>query len=268
MRDGVATGANNYTHPVTHPPSIIAQDANNRFVTDTEKLDWNAKAPSTLATATTDGLMPATDKDKLNKATNAATASTIVARDASGRVQVVAPLVAGDIARNAETDAIQANLDSHASNADVHVTTADHAKLDGVQAGAEVNQNAFSKVNGVSATSKSDTLQLTGGTGITINEDPASKRVTVTATGSATPGAHASSHITGGTDVIPKAVTNGSSGLMSGTNAQFVRIEGETKAGAQNKADAALVAANEYSDGLIEIVDANYIRQPGYAVTT
>lgn len=30
-----------YTHPATHPPSIIAQDANNRFVTDAEKETWN-----------------------------------------------------------------------------------------------------------------------------------------------------------------------------------------------------------------------------------
>ncbi|UPK42465.1 hypothetical protein [Paenibacillus pabuli] len=288
--DGVASGANNYVHPATHPPSIIAQDASNRFVTDTEKADWSAKAPSTLATATTDGLMPATDKDKLNKATNAPTASTIVARDASGRAQVAAPSVSGDIARKAETDAVQANLDSHAGNIDVHVTAADHAKLDGVQAGAEVNQNAFSSVNGVAATSKTDTLQFAGGTGITITEDPTNKRVTVTATGTATPGPHASSHITGGTDVIPNAATNGASGLMSGTDAQFVRIEGETKAGAQNKADAALVAANEYTDGKTAIVsaevdqalsdaneytdtqigavNANYIRQPGYAATT
>jgi hypothetical protein len=33
----------NYTHPANHPPSIISQDASNRFVTDTEKATWNAK---------------------------------------------------------------------------------------------------------------------------------------------------------------------------------------------------------------------------------
>ena len=33
----------NYTHPTNHPPSIITQDASNRFVTDAEKTDWNAK---------------------------------------------------------------------------------------------------------------------------------------------------------------------------------------------------------------------------------
>ena len=41
--DGIATGANNYTHPATHPPSIIAQDTANRFVTDAEKTTWNGK---------------------------------------------------------------------------------------------------------------------------------------------------------------------------------------------------------------------------------
>lgn len=35
--DGIAAGANNYTHPATHPPSIIAQDASNRFMTDAER---------------------------------------------------------------------------------------------------------------------------------------------------------------------------------------------------------------------------------------
>ena len=32
-----------YTHPANHPPSIITQDASNRFVTDTEKTTWNGK---------------------------------------------------------------------------------------------------------------------------------------------------------------------------------------------------------------------------------
>lgn len=41
---GIADGANNYTHPSSHPPAIIVQDASNRFVTDTEKSTWNNKA--------------------------------------------------------------------------------------------------------------------------------------------------------------------------------------------------------------------------------
>ena len=50
--DGIATGANNYTHPANHPPSIITQDASNRFVTDAEKSTWNAKEPAIAAGTT------------------------------------------------------------------------------------------------------------------------------------------------------------------------------------------------------------------------
>lgn len=32
-----------YEHPVTHPPTVISQDADNRFVSDSEKAMWNSK---------------------------------------------------------------------------------------------------------------------------------------------------------------------------------------------------------------------------------
>lgn len=43
---GIESGANNYTHPANHAPSIITQDSDNRFVTDAEKSSWNAKQPA------------------------------------------------------------------------------------------------------------------------------------------------------------------------------------------------------------------------------
>ena len=64
--DGIATGANNYTHPTSHPASMIAQDTTHRFVTDTEKSAWNAKAAATAATQSAMGLMSAADKKKLD----------------------------------------------------------------------------------------------------------------------------------------------------------------------------------------------------------
>jgi hypothetical protein len=51
--DGIATSANNYTHPANHAPSIITQDSSNRFVTDTEKTTWNSKADSSSLTSHT-----------------------------------------------------------------------------------------------------------------------------------------------------------------------------------------------------------------------
>ncbi len=47
--NGIAAGATAYSHPATHPASVIAQDANNRFVSDAEKSAWNAKGDVTLA---------------------------------------------------------------------------------------------------------------------------------------------------------------------------------------------------------------------------
>ena len=63
---GIAAGANNYTHPASHPASMIAQDTTHRFVTDTEKSAWNAKAAATAATQSAMGLMSAADKKKLD----------------------------------------------------------------------------------------------------------------------------------------------------------------------------------------------------------
>ncbi|GAA0735893.1 gp53-like domain-containing protein [Clostridium oceanicum] len=40
----IASGANRYTHPNTHPATIISQDATHRFVSDSEKNNWNGKA--------------------------------------------------------------------------------------------------------------------------------------------------------------------------------------------------------------------------------
>ena len=41
--NGIATGANNYTHPSTHPASMIVQDSTHRFVSDNEISDWDSK---------------------------------------------------------------------------------------------------------------------------------------------------------------------------------------------------------------------------------
>ena len=63
---GIETGANKYVHPSTHVPSVIAQDTNNRFVTDADKAVWNGKASTAIATTSVNGLMSSTDKSKLD----------------------------------------------------------------------------------------------------------------------------------------------------------------------------------------------------------
>ena len=67
------------THPNSHPPSIIEQDANNRFVTDAEKTNWSAKQDAgnyalndhihNAVDDTTPGFMTVADKSKLDQIT-------------------------------------------------------------------------------------------------------------------------------------------------------------------------------------------------------
>lgn len=166
--------------------------------------------------------------------TSAATAGKIVQRDSNGRAKVAAPVATDDIARKAEVDKVQTNLDDHEADAAVHLSAADRAKLDGVQDGAEPNQNAFSQVNDVVAAAETDTLTIEGGTGITISTNPTTKKVIVTATGEATPGPHGTSHNNDGADPIPDLVT-----LRSDFDTLTpADIGAETPAGAQAKVDA------------------------------
>jgi len=67
---GIATSANNYVHPTTHPASVIVQDASNRFVTDTEKATWNGKADNVGATTTTLGLVKKCEAQADSEATD------------------------------------------------------------------------------------------------------------------------------------------------------------------------------------------------------
>ncbi|MBT2293252.1 hypothetical protein J7E73_29990 [Paenibacillus albidus] len=111
---GVAAAANHYVHPTNHPPSIITQDAGNRFVTDAEKVAWSAKETPSGAQAKADA-------------------------------------VAGDLSDH-EADNVRhitaverTSWNAKASTAAATVSTAglmsaaDKSKLDGVAAGAQVN---------------------------------------------------------------------------------------------------------------------------------
>ena len=64
--DGIEAEANKYEHPDNHPATMITEDATHRFVTDTEKSTWNAKASTDVATGEANGLMSSTDKTKLD----------------------------------------------------------------------------------------------------------------------------------------------------------------------------------------------------------
>lgn len=102
-------------------------------------------------------------------------------------------------------------------------TTTEKTKLSGIAIGAEVNQNAFSNVKvgttTVSADSKTDTLELSGGTNITITPDATNDKVTIT---------HSNSGVTAGTY---KSVTVNATGhVTGGTNPSTLSGYGITDA--------------------------------------
>lgn len=54
--DSVEEGANKYTHPDTHPATMITEDETHRFVTDAEKMNWDDKETPTGAQEKVDTL--------------------------------------------------------------------------------------------------------------------------------------------------------------------------------------------------------------------
>ena len=70
---GIEASANNYVHPSTHDAFMITESTSKRFVTDTEKATWNAKASTSVASSSANGLMSSTDKSKLDGITSSAT---------------------------------------------------------------------------------------------------------------------------------------------------------------------------------------------------
>ena len=83
--------------------------------------------------------------------------------------------------------AISANAIPKATQSvDGLITKEDKTKLDGIATGAEVNQNAFSKVTvgstTVTADSKADTLTLVAGSNVTITPDATNDKITIAAT--------------------------------------------------------------------------------------
>ncbi|WP_341323349.1 hypothetical protein NSQ62_07715 [Solibacillus sp. FSL H8-0523] len=131
--DGIATNANNYTHPSNHPASIITQDTNNRFVTDAEKATWNEKAPNSTATTSVSGLMSSADKTKLNGIATGANNYTHPANHP-------ASIIIQDTNNRFVTDAEKTTWNASSSLATTSVnglmSSADKTKLNGIAASA------------------------------------------------------------------------------------------------------------------------------------
>ncbi|SFT03208.1 right-handed parallel beta-helix repeat-containing protein [Paenibacillus sp. BC26] len=120
--DGIAAGANNYTHPATHPATMITEDAGHRFVTDAEKADWNSVKGDMMRTvydADNDGVVDQAEKLQ------------------TARAIAINGDVTGTTTFDGSTNVtINAAIPTVTPNSKGLMPAADKAKLDGVAAGA------------------------------------------------------------------------------------------------------------------------------------
>ncbi|MBK8085068.1 MAG: hypothetical protein IPK28_15275 [Devosia sp.] len=170
--DGVAASANNYVHPTT---------------------DGNRHVPATAAGDVNEFL-------KSNSVAGGAPAWAIITKTDVGLANVDNTSDASKPVSNAQATAIGLKLDAThagtggaahanvvAAGASGFMTGADKTKLDGVSAGAEVNQNAFSTISvsgqsDVVADAKTDTLTLANGAGVAITTTSGTDTVTISTT--------------------------------------------------------------------------------------
>lgn len=98
----------------------------------------------------------------------------------------VGDLVAGLQSEITSTNKLSSDLVDDTNHTHKFVTAAQITKLNGIAAGAEVNQNAFSNVKvgttTVAADAKTDTLELVAGSNVTITPDATNDKVTIAAT--------------------------------------------------------------------------------------
>ena len=207
-----------------------------------DKLDGNdasafATAGHTHAAATTssNGLMSNTDKTKLdgiaagaevnqNSFGNIAAGGVTIQADAKSDTLSFAAGTGVTLSGNATTDTVTITVTqdghSHAAattGAAGFMAAADKSKLDGIAAGAEVNQNAFSTVvaggASIAADGKADTLTINAGSGITIAGDATNDALSI----AVTPNGHTHSDAsTGAAGFVTPAMVTKLNGIAAG----------------------------------------------------
>ena len=111
--------------------------------------------------------------------------------DVKGRVSTIEGLLDGhSVATSVPANAVFTDTTYSPANAnnDGLMTSNQYTKLEGISSGAEVNQNAFSKVTvgstEVNAATKQDGIKFVAGNNVTITADTSTKEITIASSGS------------------------------------------------------------------------------------
>ena len=194
--------------------TIAAADGDN---TDEEKivLTGTDSTTDTIVLEAGTGLSIARSGDKITFT------NTVTDTDTVLTAEQVEDIVGAMVSSNSETGITVTYDDTNGkidfavySQTDENFTTTLKTKLDGIAAGAEVNQNAFSTIavsgqTSVNSDSNTDTLNLAAGNGITLTTDAGTDTVTITstATGSVTE-AFKTISVSGEDDVVADGATD------------------------------------------------------------
>ena len=162
------------------------------------------------------------DAQILNKPSLATVATSGSYNDLTNKPTIVSSVTgtAPIVSSEGTTPAISINASS-ATNAGS--MSSDHwTKLEGVSAGAEVNQNAFSNIavsgqTTVAADSKTDTLTLIAGTNVTITTNATNDEVTISSNGGGSTNSFQTIAVSGQSSVVADSATDTLT-LIAGSN--------------------------------------------------
>lgn len=128
---GIEAEANNYSHPSTHPATMIVEDTSRRFASDSEKAAWNAKETPTGAQAKAN-----TVQENLNShVADAVKHITAAERDTWNAKETPA-------GAQSKASAVQASLNSHMGDAVKHITAAERTAWDAKETPAGAQSKA------------------------------------------------------------------------------------------------------------------------------
>ena len=213
--------------------SDLASDSTHRTVTDAEKATWNAKSDFS---------------GNYNDLTNKPTIPSI-----SG---LATETYVNDVASTKVDKVSGKGLSTN------DYTTTEKNKLSGIASGAEVNQNAFSNVvvgsTTIAADSKTDSLTIAAGTGISVAGDATNDKVTITNSG-------VRSISTGSSNGTISVNTNGSSADVAVKGLGSAAYTASTAYDTAGSASNALASAKTYADNAANTVKNDLLNGAGTA---
>lgn len=231
------------------------------------KSDIGANA---VVTTSSNGLMSASDKSKLDGIATGATKITVDTALSNTSTNPVQNKIVNSAINNLNTLVGDTAVSTQITNAVANkvdkvsgkglsandYTTTEKNKLAGISENAEVNQNAFSNVvvgsTTISADSKTDTLTLVAGSNVTLTPDSTNDKITITAKDT-TYSASTSTPLMDGTASVGTSSAYSRGDHVHPSDTSRVNKAGDTMTGNLHMGGKDILGADEVSSGSITL---------------